>query len=70
MHAVREPGGDSDQAIGRYPAVWMEMVRGCPASDEEYRVVEEVVRICKLRRINLDITVEGMWKSQAEASGA
>jgi hypothetical protein len=60
-------GGDSDQGKDGCAAVWMDVVGGCPASDGDYRMIEEVGRIGKLRRIELDVTVNDMGSSQAES---
>jgi hypothetical protein len=37
------------------------------ASDGDYQMIEDVERLCQLRRIKLDIIVNGMGKCQAEA---
>jgi hypothetical protein len=45
----------------------MDVVGRRPASDGDYQMVEDVERLCQLRRIKLDILANGMGKFQAEA---
>jgi hypothetical protein len=62
---ISEGECDAGQAIGENAAIRMDRVRRRPASDGDYQMVEDVERLCQLRRIRLDIIVNGMGKFQA-----
>jgi hypothetical protein len=47
--------------MGGYADCWMDGVGPRPASERDYQMVEDVERLCKVRRIKLDIYLLRVW---------
>jgi hypothetical protein len=66
VHPTRERGGGTVQAKGAYPTVWMDEVGASGHRWGWDGMVEDVARLCVLRRKNLDMTANDMGRIQAE----